>query len=220
MGREDIIMSGNLISSNRALSAAFARNLPKYFTAAEVHQIIYTHPAYIKRNTRKSIDIYRKRFFCWFLWQTGARIGEALDTVIADIEPWASVVHIRTLKQKKPTTRTLPKTGEAGTDFFKQVDAYIEIMEHWTENPMSKLFDISYATGYRWIRKLCKQAGLDDERAHPHTFRHSFAVNCVLHGISPAVLRIWLGHSDINKTMIYARVVAQDTSKQMEGVEF
>jgi len=210
----------NLISSSRALSAAFAAKLPKYFTADEVHRIIYTHPPYEKRSNRKSITLYQKRFLCWFLWQTGVRISEALDTVTADIEPYTRVVHFRTLKKKKKTIRTLPKTGESGEGFFEQVMLYIEIMEAWTRKPMSKLFEISYATGYRWINESCKQAGINDERAHPHTFRHSFAINCILQGISPAVLQIWLGHSDINKTMIYARVIAQDTSKQMEGVEF
>ncbi|MHA2203816.1 MAG: tyrosine-type recombinase/integrase, partial [Candidatus Hodarchaeales archaeon] len=61
---------------------------------------------------------------------------------------------------------------------------------------------------------------LDDERGHPHTLRHSFAVNCILHGVPITVLKEWLGHRDITKTLIYTQILAHDSRAFMEQVSF
>jgi integrase/recombinase XerD len=70
------------------------------------------------------------------------------------------------------------------------------------------------------VRKACKLAGLNDGRDHPHTFRHSFAINCIIQSVPVTVLREWLGHRDITKTLIYTQILAQDSRVFMENVRF
>ena len=71
------------------------------------------------------------------------------------------------------------------------------------------------------LREVCLYlSGIDDERAHPHTWRHTFAVNCIIQGVPVTVLREWLGHRDITKTLIYTQILAQDTRTFMDGVRF
>ncbi|HHT9118384.1 MAG TPA: tyrosine-type recombinase/integrase, partial [Candidatus Hypogeohydataceae bacterium YC38] len=68
--------------------------------------------------------------------------------------------------------------------------------------------------------EACSKAGIDRDRSHPHTFRHSFAVHCVLSGVPLPVLKKWLGHSSISRTMIYCQVLARDTREFYERVAF
>lgn len=53
-----------------------------------------------------------------------------------------------------------------------------------------------------------------------HTWRHSFAVNCVLHGTPLTVLQGWLGHAHIESTAIYTQVLTAETGHLMAGIEF
>ena len=200
--------------SNRSLSASFSRALPKYFTREEANAIIYTHAR--NRLSHKSKRLrYNQRFLCWFLWNTGTRITEARNTTIADIEPWAGVIHIRTIK-RRDHVRTIPKDPK----FFREIQAYILINEIRRKD--SELFQVSDRTARRWVTDTCYRGGIpkSDRRAHPHTFRHSFAINCLLHGTPLPVIQGWLGHADIAKTMIYLKVTQKDSRVHMDNIEF
>ena len=110
-------MSSNLPAhSSRSLSAAFAKSLPKYFVKNEVESILYCWHGLQGRAQSTRLLYYQQRFLCWFLWNTGARIGEVLKVKIEDIEPWAGVIHLQTLKRKNHV-RSLPKTLE----FFLEI---------------------------------------------------------------------------------------------------
>ena len=83
-----------------------------------------------------------------------------------------------------------------------------------------KVFEISRQRAYQIISYLCKKAGIDKERSHPHIFRHSFGVNCVLSGVPVLVLKNWLGHKDISDTLIYTQILAKDTREIMDQIIF
>ena len=53
-------------------------------------------------------------------------------------------------------------------------------------------------------------AGFDKERAHPNTFRHSFAVHLLKSGVPITVVQKLLGHSGIENTLIYMLIVQQE----------
>lgn len=207
-------------NTSRALSATFARGVPKYFTKDEVEQIIYHFPDVPTKVDADAINIERQRHFnqkfvCWFLWQTGARIQEAFGMRVEDMEPYAGVIHIQTAKKRTGHIRTIPKHPE----FFNVVGSYLAVNE--IKNRSDKLFSQSYSTLRRWAREACKRAGFEgDKRSHPHTFRHSFAVNCLIQQVPITVLQEWLGHADVTKTLIYTKVLAKDTTEFMRKVEF
>lgn len=86
--------------------------------------------------------------------------------------------------------------------------------------PRQKLFPITRVRVYQIIQKAGEQAGIEKDRRHPHVFRHGFAVNAVLSGVPPLVLRRWLGHARIETTLIYTEVLAQDTRVYLENMKF
>lgn len=54
------------------------------------------------------------------------------------------------------------------------------------------------------VRDLGEQAGV--EHLHPHLFRHTVATNCLNRGMDVTQLREMLGHTNLETTMIYAKV--------------
>jgi integrase len=86
--------------------------------------------------------------------------------------------------------------------------------------PHEKLFPLTRIRVYQIIQEAGEKAGIDKDRRHPHVFRHGFAVNAVLSGVPPLVLRRWLGHASIDTTLGYTEVLAQDTKAYLEKMEF
>lgn len=191
------------INNQRSLSRTFSRTLPKYFTAEEVN-LILTDSLKEKK--------YKAYFLCLFLWNTGVRVSEALSVRVKDINLMGRTMRVDTLKRNNHE-RVIPlQTGFVG-----------EIALWINQNGLKRddrLFDFSRRTAFNLVRSACSQAGISDDRCHPHTFRHSFAVNCLLQGVPITVLQEWLGHRDISKTLIYTKILAHDSRQFIEGVKF
>lgn len=201
--------------SNRSLAIARSKTLPKYFTLDEAHAIIYTHTNNREVPEEKRRTMYNQRFLCWFLWHTGARISEALNVRISDLDVYTGVIHLETFKRKGHPMRSIPKSFE----FFQELMLYVQINDF--QSPGDRLFNITDRTARRWVEICCRRAGIiDDDRNHPHAFRHSFAVNCVLQGTPLVIIQKWMGHADITKTMIYLGVVEKDTRVHMDNLNF
>jgi len=66
----------------------------------------------------------------------------------------------------------------------------------------------------------CVRGGALPTNVTPHTFRHSFAVNAVLHGVPLPVIKQWLGHRNIQSTEIYTQVLAVETGHLMQWMAF
>jgi site-specific recombinase XerD len=71
---------------------------------------------------------------------------------------------------------------------------------------------MSYAGLRSIFRHHRKQSGVT--RAHPHRFRHTFAVDMVRAGISlPALMRL-MGHAHIEMTLRYVNLSAEDVREE------
>ena len=190
------------IYNNRSLSRTFSKNLPKYFTFDEVKQIL--------TNDLRDKN-YKAYFLCLFLWNTGARISEALSVKVSDIDLIGKAMQISTLK-REGHLRVIPLHNS----FIGEIALWINQNELKRN---SRVFAFTRQTGRNLVRSACSHAGINDERAHPHTFRHSFAINCLLQGVPITVLQEWLGHRDINKTLIYTKILAQDSRSFLENMK-
>lgn len=192
--------------SARALSQTFRRSLPKYFSQLELHQIL-------SDELRQSA--YTDWFLIFFLSRFGCRISEVLLLTVADIDFANRVLSCPTLKRHRHHRRSIPFSGEtAGV-----------IAEYLTRNNLQRhdfLFPFTRKTAFLKVKKACRQSGLseNDERCHPHTLRHTFAVNAVINGIPLPVLQVWLGHRDIYNTLIYTQILAVDSHQFMDNIRW
>ncbi len=159
------------------------------------------------------------------LWHTGARISEllALTPGHFTLEVKQPYVSIQALK-----TRGRPRKGQQGMkprmvplsneSFLIQLDRYLvsnklrknERIWPVTRSAMNKRVDRLVDTMHS--KPLIKVS--------PHTFRHSFAVNAILHGTPLPVLQGWLGHADINSTLVYTQVLSLETYHLMQRIQF
>jgi integrase/recombinase XerD len=178
-----------------------------YFTRDEVHRILTDE---LRR------DKWPAYVLILFLWHTGARISEALEVQVKNIN----------LQTKNVTLRSLKKRGEKAHYRRVPIDKPEITMElaAWIHTKRlafeDRLFGITRKTGYNWVHDACAAAGFDDARAHPHTFRHGYAMNLLLQRIDLPRIQLLMGHSDITKTLIYTQIANRDFQMMMDHVEF
>lgn len=185
---------------DRDLIALGDSELPAYFTREEVGRILGQTEG-------------RDRLFLSLLWQTGARVSEALSIEVKDVDFYSKTLKVKSLKKQRPEVRAIPFNGSLSGILGSYV-----AQEGLRDK--DRLFPISRQRAFQVVQDACNKAGIDRERAHPHVFRHSFAVHCVLSGVPLPVLKKWLGHSSIARTMIYCQVLARDTRSFYEAVNF
>jgi site-specific recombinase XerD len=95
-----------------------------------------------------------------------------------------------------------------------ELQAYIEANNISEEAP---IFPITQ----QWVRAIINKYGaLIDRNIHPHTFRHSFAINSVRHGVDIRRLQQVLGHSNINITAVYLQFNDKDLQDVYAKVPF
>lgn len=175
----------------------------------------------------------RRRMLFDFLWNTGARINEALavtpkDIVLDAVKPF---VVLRTLKQRNqtagrrgrpgkdmPVKRTLPLLDPG---FVRRLRDHLATFARYVTKPV---WEISDDTARNWLKEAlgnAQRAGMNFsiENITPHTFRHSFAMHLLYNRVHPKILQSFMGHRDYKSTEIYTRVFALDVAGQL-GVRF
>lgn len=189
--------------------------VPPYLILPEVHRLLQ---ACKHDNTYLMINT---------LWHTGARISECLSLTPAHFvfnaqQPYVSIQTLKTRGRPKKGQRDKPRLVPiTDADYISQVQRYIK------SNRVRKdqlLFSISrYGTNKRLDRLVASMPDHDKPsiRVTPHTLRHSFAINIVLQGIPHLqILQQWMGHTDINSTLIYTQVLALETHHFMQRIRY
>lgn len=126
------------------------------------------------------------------LWRTGVRLDELRNIRPRDIKPHNKVVNI--VKAKGGKMRRVPFDAET-IGLLRDYAIANDINENSPLFPLSK----------QWIRDLVHRYGklIGVANVHPHTFRHSFAINSVRHGVDIRRLQQVLGHANLNTVAAY-----------------
>jgi integrase/recombinase XerD len=189
----------------KSLNFIFTKALPSYFTKEEINQILSN--LWQKQKLRDYLLVL-------LLWQTGARISELLSVKIEDIDFFNSLIKLFTLKRKVKSERVIPLKPQT----LGLIALYVNQKNLSKGN---KLFNISRQQAFNIVRKAVLEVFPGDtKRAHPHVFRHSFAIYALSSGVPITVVRSWLGHRNITSTLVYTQALAQDTKRFFELLEF
>ncbi|MGA1390362.1 MAG: tyrosine-type recombinase/integrase [Candidatus Nanopelagicales bacterium] len=157
----------------------------------------------IKPDDPKSI---RDRLIFEFLYGTGCRISELVNTDLQDIDFESNIVKIRFGKGSKQ--RLIP----LGKSLKKSIEAYVIQVRNNLPNFQKIDALLLNSKGKRltrqsiWvvINKYAQEQGIKD--LTPHTLRHAFATHLLEGGADVRVVQELLGHSSINTTQIYTHV--------------
>ena len=177
--------------------------------------------AIIAQPDRSKIEGQRDHVLLAFLFNTGARIQEALD-----ITPRAlrleSPFQVR-LFGKGRKERICPLWPET-------VELLKALLKRKPRSDDDRIFVNRYgaalgASGVRfklkqYVAKAAKKVpSLAGKRVHPHRFRHSTAVSLVAAGVDITVIRSWLGHESLDTTNVYARANLETKRRALEKVD-
>ena len=143
-----------------------------------------------------------------FMWRTGVRVSEAINVTPNDIEFKNGVVNIR--KAKGGKQRRVP----LDQDTLKMLSDYILALNTPEDRPV---FSIKRTQVFNLVKKYGNTSGL---KIHPHTLRHSFAINLVRGGTDLRRVQLMLGHSSLSITQVYLQFNDNDLREAYEKVSF
>ncbi|MDH3460717.1 MAG: site-specific integrase [Burkholderiaceae bacterium] len=187
---------------------------PQYLESSEIKAIL-------DQPDRKCVEGQRDHALLSFLYNTGARIQEALDVCPAAIRFEApmcvrlfgkgrkericplwpeTVALLKALRKRQPCADDEPlfvnryglPLGASGVRF--KLAQYVQTAAHAVPTLASK-------------------------KVSPHTFRHAAAVHLVAAGVDVTVIRSWLGHVHLDTTNHYAQANLATKREALERLE-
>lgn len=138
-----------------------------------------------------------------FLWMSGVRITEALSLKKKDIDFANYTMRVRWLKSRKYNERVVPLHPRLRDLLIVYTGAL---------NGDDLVFPFSRQRAWQ-ITMACLGG-------NPHKLRHSFAVNWLRQGADLVTLHRILGHSKIQTTMEYLKIVPIDQGKELIKIQF
>src|SRR5882672_19838 len=177
--------------------------------------------AILREPDRLSLQGQRDHALLAFLYNTGARIQEALDVCPQAIR-FESPAQVELLGKGRKT-RICPLWPET-------VDVLKALMKRQPRPESEPIFVNRYgqplgAAGVRFKLKRYVRAAarhvpsLAKKRVTPHTWRHSVGVQLVAAGVDVTVIRNWLGHARLDTTNHYARANLETKRRALEQID-
>jgi integrase/recombinase XerD len=182
-----------------------AKRLPRYLKPEQFQRLQETLHAQTVQDRPQ--DRFEQVWF-YLLAHAGLRVSELLNLRLDDCDLHQRRLFIRAGKGDRD--RVVPITDTLA----KVLEAYLKVRE---VAPCDHL--LTYRGTYvkaslisARLRRLGKPAGV--EPVSPHRLRHTLATLLVNQGMPITSLQKFLGHQDINTTLIYARVFDETVRQQ------
>jgi len=186
------------------------------FMSEEGIRVLLAEPNLSTKSGRKHLVILS------FLFETGCRVQELVDLIVADVMYSGNTIVKITGKGSK--SRFVPLNA----DFVSLLVQYIE--EFGLYNPDKSLEPLfSSHLGRKYTRQgithvlakytasvKLKYPKLIPEGLSPHSLRHSRAVFLLRSGVDLIYIRDILGHTSVQTTEIYARIDGEMKRKALE----
>ena len=171
--------------------------------------------------TRRGV---RDQFFMILMYDSAARIQEMLDLRVCDIRLGNTPTAV--LKGKGSKIRSVPLMPETINHFRNYMKLFHPDGQMHSQQP---LFYVEQC-GARHpmsddnVRKFLRRYGASARRScpevpenvHPHLWRHSRAMHLYQHGMALSLISQWLGHSNLETTLVYAYA---DTEQKRRAIE-
>jgi integrase/recombinase XerD len=158
----------------------------------------------------------RNRALILFLYNTGARVQEAVDLRIRDID-LASTARAR-LHGKGDKWRTCP----LWPDTLSQIQALLGPGPHPPDQSVfasSRGRPLTRFGVYKIVRRHTHHLEGRLGRIGPHVFRHTTAMHLLESGVEVNVIRGWLGHVSLDTTNRYAEISIRAKAEALQACE-
>ena len=177
--------------------------LPKALTVDEVFALLEKPDRSTRLGTRDAALLE-------FLYASGARVSEAVDLELLDLDLEAGTALVT---GKGNRQRIVP----IGSHAIAALESYLPLrmeLRRGRRDPgrvflNSRGGPLTRQTMWKIVRKHASAAGLDPGHVSPHVLRHSAATHMVEGGADLRTVQEMLGHASISTTQIYTRVSPQ-----------
>ncbi|MCP5018952.1 MAG: tyrosine-type recombinase/integrase [Ketobacter sp.] len=180
-------------------------HLPRYLTGVEFQRL--AQMVQIETETDTPPDRFDRAWFYLFA-HAGLRLSEALNLRLTDCDLGGQ--RLRIIAGKGDRDRILPMTPQLAII----VQDYLTVREPAQTNHLLIYKNAAVKTHllpYR-LRRFGQKVHI--EPMTPHRLRHTLATFLINQGMPITSLQKFLGHQDINKTLIYARVYDETVQAQ------
>lgn len=173
------------------------KNIDDYLEPEEVKKIL------------ESVGNPRDFLIIKMLWETGMRVSELVNLKYSNINfktNFITIINSKWGRSRRVLVSEITK---------KLLKDYCKIKKITGE---MNLFNINRFQIRRIVIKHSKKVGF--KGVHPHTFRHSFAINCIRNDMNIRQLQMLLGHKDLESTAVYLQFKDKDLKNAYEKVKF
>ena len=172
-------------------------SLPEYLVQHEVEGLIRAAPG------------AHARLLMLIQWRAGLRISEALGLEARDVQLDDDLPTLRVRRGKGGRARLVPIHPELAAALRLRMD-------YGDSGSTDKLVGVGRQQGSRWITHAVQravEAGVlaQGRRVTSHALRHSYARHLLTHGIPINVLSRWMGHRNLDSTLIYLEILPDPT---------
>ncbi len=184
-----------------------------YLTVDEIDAILSQVPA----NT-----IQGRRHDCLirFLYNTGARVQEALDVRVCDLR-LDRPSHVR-LMGKGRKERLCPLWPETATRLRSAIDEGNLLLHQpiFTNRNRKNLtrYGARYILSKYVALAVATCPSLKGKNVHPHVLRHTTAMHLLQSGVDLNTIRCWLGHASVTTTNRYVEIDLEMKRRALEEV--
>ena len=182
-----------------------ARPLPKILSESEVDRLL------VASRQAPAPEGLRLVALMEVLYATGLRVSE----LVALPHPTASPARPYLLVRGKGGRERVVPLSEPALDALRR---YETVRGRFVRRPADGkwLFPSRAKGGHltrqrfsQLVKQLARQAGIDLQKASPHTLRHAFASHLLARGADLRAVQQMLGHADIATTQIYTHVLQE-----------
>ena len=180
-----------------------ALRLPKTISSDQMNKIIDSI-------TGQDPNISRDKLIFEFLYGTGARISELVNTDLDDIDIDSNIIKIRFGKGSKQRIVPLGKSLKAAINNYLTRTRNALVNTKKPNNALilnSKGGRLTRQSIWEVVNRVSMQNKVDD--LTPHSLRHAFATHLLEGGADVRVVQELLGHSSVNTTQIYTHITVE-----------
>jgi len=161
----------------------------------------------------------RDRALLLFLYNTGARVQEAADLRVGNLDLGEHPL-VR-LHGKGDKWRTCPLWHQTAQLLASLIATFDPLAANHTAVFCAHGAPLTRSGIYKIVRRHA--ASLDQprtgRRVSPHIFRHTAAVHLLESGVEVNVIRGWLGHADLSTTNRYAEINTRTKQEALRACE-
>ena len=215
---ENILMISDLASIQKIAEIPNpADDTIKFLTVQET-KLILSQP-----DIKRAIGM-RDNFFMYLLYDSGCRIQEILDLKLKDfvIQKGTAELHIVGKGNKyrvTPISQELIPKFERYCRTYHRSSGYEDFLFYTTRKGVRSQMSCDAAQAFmKKYGDMARSSSPEIPHLHPHLFRHTRAMHLYMAGMPLELVSQWLGHSQMETSLIYARATTEMKRKAIDKI--